>query len=121
MSLSKAPMNSGTLVSLSAAAMAVKTSMISECVSAKRHATTTMESRALRTIARINLNVLFREVARPEAGSRRTSAMQYKTYQALFIIQFFLELGFREIRGHTALANQHALQMNVNFGRIEGD
>lgn len=45
--------------------------------------------------------------------------MQDETYQAVFCVQLFLELGFGEIRGNTALANQHALQMNVDFGRIE--
>src|ERR1700693_1858301 len=113
MSLSKAFMNSGTLPSLSAAAMAVKTSMMSAWVSAKRHATaivthaiqrtalTVMRTpgvrnsaktarasacatAALRTITGINLNVLFREVARPEARTGRAAAVKEELNQAIF-------------------------------------
>src|SRR5580692_6433171 len=118
MSLSKAPMNSVTLLSVSAAAMAPKTSMISRGVSARRLAAKMSNRQAVRrrhgrtwgsgadqgvrptclrrtgaglkrtgagpsgtgeglgAVAGIDLNVLFREVTRPEAGTGRASAVE---------------------------------------------
>src|SRR5579863_4221226 len=115
MSLSKAFMNSGTFSSLSAAAMAVNTSMMSEWVSARRHATATKVSRALGTIARINLNVLFREVARPEARARHAAAMQDESYQALLCVQLFLEVRFGEIRGNRKSTRLNSSHPSISY------
>src|SRR5258707_15502284 len=115
MSLSQAFMNSGALESLSPAAMEANRSTMSAWMSARRKAAAMIvASTKLRTIARIDLNVLFSEVARPETRASRASAMQQHLYQAFLVVQFFLELRFGEIRGNAPLANQYALQMDIH-------
>src|SRR5579871_1839463 len=118
MSASTAFMNSPGLVVVSALAMDVNTSITSSCGSAKAAAAAANRT-ALRTIARINLNVLFGQVAGPEARTAGAPRMQDDLDQALGFIELAFQLGFREIGGETGAAHGRPLQINIDFRRIE--
>src|SRR5580700_10524556 len=73
--------------SVSAPAIVDTTSITSSCASAQAKPTATHAKTALRTIAPIDLNVLLREIARPEARRTLASAVQDETDQALALVQ----------------------------------
>src|SRR5579864_7605162 len=126
MSRSKPLMNPGTLSSLRAASMDVKRSRISRCGSARSASppkTTQAKSPAphLCAIAAIDLDVLFGQVARPETRASSTFALDDEFDQALVTVELFFQLIFREIGGHSALANRDALHVDVDFVWVEGN
>src|SRR5580658_6829253 len=104
MSLLNAAMNFEMFTSVSAAAIDVTTSFTSSCASANANTAATQINTALRTITRIDLNVLLRQIARPEARRTLASAVQDETDQALALVQFFLEIGLGEVRSQPASA-----------------
>src|SRR4030081_3568135 len=120
MLLSKAPMKAAAFTSVRPAAMEVKTSITSSCVSASAAPTSTKRRRAdLRPIAGIDLNVLFREVARPEAGGALAAAIEHNLDGAVRRIEFALELLLGEIGRDAVLADQRVLEENVQFRGVE--
>src|ERR1700722_16302808 len=103
MNLETLPCTSATPVpfcSVSAPAMDATTSMTSSCASANANAATRQTSSAIRAvlravlsaIARIDLNVLLGQVARPEARAALAFALDRKSNQAFGFVQFLLQL-----------------------------
>src|SRR5580698_2714365 len=119
MSLLNAAMNFETFTSVSAAAIDVTTSATSSCGSAHANTATMQIKPALRTIARIDLNVLLRQIARPEARRTLASATQDETNQALTFVQLFLEIGLGKIRSQAAAAHGHVLEIDVYLARVQ--
>src|SRR5215469_5214073 len=122
MPLSKPSINAGTFQSVSAAASEPNRLITSACAS-PRADTIAKEtsSSVLRTIAGVDLNVFFRQVASPEARAARTSPMQDEADQAFGFIQFLLQLGLRKIRGEATPAHRNVLQIDIYLRRIERD
>src|SRR5271166_1697214 len=122
MSSSKPSMNAGTFQSVSAAASEPNSAIASECASPRAETSASETTKnALRTIAAVDLNVFFRQVAGPETRASRTSAVQDEANQAFGFIQFFLELGFRKIRRQASAAHRNTLQIDIHFSRVERD
>src|SRR5712692_1825855 len=112
-------MNWGRLSSLNAAAMEANRSTTSSCVSAIKAAQASMPMPQLSAIARINFNVLFREVAGPETRAALAAALERYADQALRGVQLFLQIRFREIGGQSATANRDLLELNVYLRWID--
>src|ERR1700733_9457843 len=111
------------LTSVSAPAMDATTSITSSCASAQAN-TAAMQNSAvqravLRTIARINLNVLLGEIARPEARAALGFALDREADRAFGVVQFLLQLGLRKIRCQSAPAHRQALQIDVHLRWIQ--
>src|ERR1700678_3627739 len=133
MSLLKAAMNSGTFpctsevpaasTSVSAAAIEVTTAITSSCASAYANTAAKPSSAIIRAvlcaIARINLNVLLGQIARPEARAAPAFALYRKSDQAFGFIQLLLQRTFRKIRRQPAPAHRYALQIDVHFRWIQ--
>src|SRR5215469_15612671 len=118
MPLSKPSINAGTFQSVSAAASEPNRLITSASPRADTIAKETSSS-VLRTIAGVDLNVFFSQVASPEARAARTSPMQDEADQAFGFIQFLLQLGLRKIRGEATPAHRNVLQIDIYLRRIE--
>src|SRR5215469_15118504 len=71
-------------------------------------------------ITAVNSNVLFREVAGPEAGSTTAFAADGKLDETFACIQLGFQIVFVELRRQARPAHGDALHINVDLGRIEG-
>src|SRR5580693_1159070 len=128
MSLLKADMNLETLgecelvsspVSESAPAMEVTTSITSSWASAQANAATTLARTTLRAIARINLNVLLGEIARPETRASLGPAVDRESNGTIGFVEFFLQFALRKVSGQSAPADGYALQIDVHLRGIQ--
>src|SRR5258708_1415992 len=120
MFLSKPFMKPAALSFESAEAMDANRSTTSACVSAMPAivAETAMRAR-LRAIAGIDFDVLFREVASPEASFAFAAPVDGESDLAFALVQFPRQLRFRKIDGETVTADQNALQVDFDGAGVE--
>src|SRR5579863_287126 len=65
-------------------------------------------------VARVDANVVFREIAGPEPSAPFASAADRKVDRALLLVQLSLQFVFTEIGGKPCPANRRALQVDVD-------
>src|ERR1039457_6878568 len=120
MFLSKPFMKPAVLSFASADAMDANRSTTSAWVSAMPAMDAPAARRTrLRTITRIDFDVLFREVAGPETGFAFTAALNGEAYEAFPLVQLLLQLRFQEIGRETAAADRDPLQVDIDIARFE--
>src|SRR5579884_4066629 len=76
---------------------------------------------ALRTVARIDFNVLLGEIAGSETRPSAAGAAKRELHQTFGFVQAALQVGLTEIRGDAAFADAGLLEADVGLGRIEID
>src|SRR5258708_7218476 len=104
----------------SAEAMDANRSTTSACVSAMPAMVAEMAMSArLRAIAGIDFDVLFREVAGPEASFPFAAPVDGELDLAFALVQFLRQLRFRKIDGETVAADLNALQADFDAAGVE--
>src|SRR5580704_15948692 len=73
----------------------------------------------LRTIARINLNVLLGQIARPESRAAFGTAVEGESNGAVGQVELLLQFRLREIGRKSAAAHGHALQIDIHLRRVQ--
>src|ERR1700732_3613902 len=70
-------------------------------------------------ITGIDPNVIFGEVASPEARTSLPFSTNIETNRTFGIVQFFLQFAFRESRRQAATAYRHTLHFDIDLCRVE--
>src|SRR5665213_3421347 len=73
------------------------------------------------SIARVNADVVFGEIARPEARTPAAGAANRESDAAFRLVELLLQGGFVEIRSETGAADGDALHVDIRLAWIELD
>src|SRR5690625_2406520 len=90
------------------------------CTNSLLKASSATQKPSLRSVARVNMNVFFRHVARPR-GRGAVAAFQIHVQHDFGPLQMILGRGFVEVDSRAVLRDEHRSDADVDPARIQSD